>query len=144
MYLSVNRSGENGINRLHRNFLSLPYSRNQHSSLKTNQEPHYNDLNYCDYLKILLLATLSSLSKLIAFLVLINRVGLQMLLKKELKVISLDLPTSHLAFSSHITDEFTYSMMKAINSMMMDMSAAVGCYCQKGLSRSSSPTSGRD
>ena len=32
MYLSVNRSGENCINRLHRNFLSLPYTRNQHSS----------------------------------------------------------------------------------------------------------------
>ncbi|EGQ8057079.1 recombinase family protein [Vibrio alginolyticus] len=49
----------------------------------------------------------------------------EMLLKKELKVISLDLPTSHLAFSSHITDEFTNSMMKAINSMMMDMLAAI-------------------
>ncbi|WP_337959398.1 hypothetical protein, partial [Vibrio parahaemolyticus] len=32
VYLSVNRSGENCINRLHRNFLSLPYTRNQHSS----------------------------------------------------------------------------------------------------------------
>ncbi|WP_222711813.1 hypothetical protein, partial [Vibrio alginolyticus] len=32
VYLSVNRSGENNINRLHRNFLSLPYTRNQHSS----------------------------------------------------------------------------------------------------------------
>ncbi|MCD1417033.1 hypothetical protein IOC51_23715, partial [Vibrio parahaemolyticus] len=32
VYLSVNRSGENYINRLHRNFLSLPYTRNQHSS----------------------------------------------------------------------------------------------------------------
>ncbi len=49
----------------------------------------------------------------------------EMLLKKELKVISLDLPTSHLAFSSHITDEFTNSMMKAINGMMMDMLAAI-------------------
>ncbi|EHK2924912.1 recombinase family protein, partial [Vibrio parahaemolyticus] len=49
----------------------------------------------------------------------------EMLLKKELKVISLDLPTSHLAFSSQITDEFTNSMMKAINSMMMDMLAAI-------------------
>ncbi len=48
-----------------------------------------------------------------------------MLLKKELKVISLDLPTSHLAFSSQITDEFTNSMMKAINGMMMDMLAAI-------------------
>lgn len=49
----------------------------------------------------------------------------EMLLKKELKVISLDLPTSHLAFSSHITDEFTNSMMKAINGMMVDMLAAI-------------------
>ncbi|ENG7506311.1 recombinase family protein [Vibrio parahaemolyticus] len=49
----------------------------------------------------------------------------EMLLKKELKVISLDLPTSHLAFSSQITDEFTNSMMKAINGMMMDMLAAI-------------------
>ncbi|WP_375058820.1 hypothetical protein ACEZDF_17045 [Vibrio alginolyticus] len=32
MYLSVNCSGENYINRLHRNFPSLPYTRNQHSS----------------------------------------------------------------------------------------------------------------
>ncbi len=36
MYLSVNRSGENSINRLHRNFLSLPYTRNQHSSFYYN------------------------------------------------------------------------------------------------------------
>ncbi len=49
----------------------------------------------------------------------------EMLLKKELKVISLDLPTSHLAFSSQITDEFTNSMMKAINGMMMEMLAAI-------------------
>ncbi|HBN6205853.1 TPA: recombinase family protein [Vibrio parahaemolyticus] len=49
----------------------------------------------------------------------------EMLFKKELKVISLDLPTSHLAFSSQITDEFTNSMMKAINGMMMDMLAAI-------------------
>ncbi len=49
----------------------------------------------------------------------------EMLLQKELKVISLDLPTSHLAFSSQITDEFTNSMMKAINGMMMDMLAAI-------------------
>ena len=36
------------------------------------------------------------------------------MLKKELKVISLDLPTSHLAFSSQISDEFTHSMIKAM------------------------------
>ncbi len=49
----------------------------------------------------------------------------EMLLKKELKVISLDLPTSHLAFSPQISDAFTNSMMKAINNMMMDMLAAI-------------------
>ncbi|EOI6421869.1 TPA: recombinase family protein [Vibrio cholerae] len=49
----------------------------------------------------------------------------EMLHEKELKVISLDLPTSHVAFSPQITDEFTGSMTKAINSMMMDMLAAI-------------------
>jgi DNA invertase Pin-like site-specific DNA recombinase len=48
-----------------------------------------------------------------------------MLNKKELKVISLDLPTSHIALSAQVTDEFTTSMLKAINSMMMDMLAAI-------------------
>lgn len=50
----------------------------------------------------------------------------EMLYKKELKVISLDLPTSHIAFAPQITDEFTRSMIKAINGMMMDMLS----YCQ--------------
>lgn len=49
----------------------------------------------------------------------------EMLNKKELKVISLDLPTSHIALSAQVTDEFTTSMLKAINSMMMDMLAAI-------------------
>ncbi|GAL27790.1 putative site-specific recombinase [Vibrio variabilis] len=49
----------------------------------------------------------------------------EMLREKELKVISLDLPTSHIALSPQITDEFTGSMIKAINSMMMDMLAAI-------------------
>ena len=49
----------------------------------------------------------------------------EMLHEKELKVISLDLPTSHIAFSPQITDEFTGSMIKAINSMMMDVLAAI-------------------
>ena len=49
----------------------------------------------------------------------------EMLYQKELKVISLDLPTSHIAFSPQITDEFTRSMIKAINNMMMDMLAAI-------------------
>lgn len=49
----------------------------------------------------------------------------EILHKKALKVISLDLPTSHMAFAPQITDEFTGSMLKAINSMMMDMLAAI-------------------
>lgn len=49
----------------------------------------------------------------------------EMLNKKELKVISLDLPTSHIALSAQVTDEFTSSILKAINSMMMDMLAAI-------------------
>lgn len=49
----------------------------------------------------------------------------EMLNKKELKVISLDLPTSHIALAPQVTDEFTNSMIKAINSMMMDMLAAI-------------------
>lgn len=49
----------------------------------------------------------------------------EMLNQKELKVISLDLPTSHIAFVPHIIDEFTRSMIRAINGMMMDMLAAI-------------------
>ncbi len=49
----------------------------------------------------------------------------EMLQEKELKVISLDLPTSHIALSPQISDDFTNSMIKAINSMMMDMLAAI-------------------
>lgn len=49
----------------------------------------------------------------------------EMLNNKELKVISLDLPTSHINLSSQVTDEFTRFMIKSINSMMMDMLAAI-------------------
>ncbi|CAK1786241.1 hypothetical protein VCRA2110O318_150038 [Vibrio crassostreae] len=49
----------------------------------------------------------------------------EILNRKELKVISLDLPTSHIALAPQVTDEFTNSMVKAINSMMMDMLAAI-------------------
>lgn len=49
----------------------------------------------------------------------------EMLYEKELKVISLDLPTSHIALAPEISDEFTNSMIKAINNMMMDMLAAI-------------------
>ncbi len=44
---------------------------------------------------------------------------------KQLAIVSLDLPTSHLALSSTISDDFTRSMLKAVNSMMLDMLAAI-------------------
>lgn len=44
---------------------------------------------------------------------------------KNLKIISLDLPTSHIALTNHISDEFTDSMLRAINNMMLDMLAAI-------------------
>ncbi|EKA4077433.1 TPA: recombinase family protein [Vibrio parahaemolyticus] len=49
----------------------------------------------------------------------------EMLNKKRLKIVSLDLPTSHLALSAHSTDEFTSAMLNAINNMTMDMLAAI-------------------
>lgn len=49
----------------------------------------------------------------------------EMLNQKSLKIISLDLPTSHLALAPHATDDFTNSMLKAINGMMLDMLAAI-------------------
>jgi DNA invertase Pin-like site-specific DNA recombinase len=49
----------------------------------------------------------------------------EMLNEKSLKIISLDLPTSHLALAPHATDDFTNSMLKAINNMMLDMLAAI-------------------
>ena len=45
--------------------------------------------------------------------------------EKKLKVISLDLPTSHIALTSQMNDDFTSSMLKAINNMMLDMLAAI-------------------
>jgi DNA invertase Pin-like site-specific DNA recombinase len=44
---------------------------------------------------------------------------------KQLSVVSLDLPTSYLALNNSVTDSFTYSMLKAINAMMLDMLAAI-------------------
>jgi DNA invertase Pin-like site-specific DNA recombinase len=44
---------------------------------------------------------------------------------KQLAIVSLDLPTSHLALSSTISDEFTRSMLKAVNGIMLDMLAAI-------------------
>ena len=43
---------------------------------------------------------------------------------KQLAIVSLDLPTSHLALSSTVSDDFTRSMLKAVNGMMLDMLAA--------------------
>lgn len=44
---------------------------------------------------------------------------------KQLAIVSLDLPTSHLALSSTVSDDFTRSMLKAVNGMMLDMLAAI-------------------
>lgn len=44
---------------------------------------------------------------------------------KQLAIVSLDLPTSHLALSSAVSDDFTRSMLKAVNGMMLDMHAAI-------------------
>ena len=44
---------------------------------------------------------------------------------KQLAVVSLDLPTSHLALTSVASDDFTRSMLKAVNGMMLDMLAAI-------------------
>nr|ELA0225143.1 recombinase family protein [Klebsiella aerogenes] len=48
-----------------------------------------------------------------------------MIQAKDLSVVSLDLPTSHIAFSKHGSDDFTRSMLSAINGMMLDMLAAI-------------------
>lgn len=45
--------------------------------------------------------------------------------KKNLAVISLDLPTSHMALEKHHSDDFTSAMLRAINGMMLDMLAAI-------------------
>ncbi len=44
---------------------------------------------------------------------------------KQLAIVSLDLPTSHLALSSTVSDDFTRSMLKAVNGMLLDMLAAI-------------------
>ncbi|MEG2042244.1 MAG: recombinase family protein [Hafnia sp.] len=44
---------------------------------------------------------------------------------KQLSVVSLDLPTSHLALTNVTGDDFTRSMLKAVNGMMLDMLAAI-------------------
>ena len=45
--------------------------------------------------------------------------------EKSLSIISLDLPTSHIALSRSSADEFTRSMLRAVNNMMLDMLAAI-------------------
>lgn len=45
--------------------------------------------------------------------------------EKHLSIISLDLPTSHIALENHATDEFTTAMLKAVTGMMLDMLAAI-------------------
>ena len=49
----------------------------------------------------------------------------KMIQDKNLSVISLDLPTSHAALGKVTNDDFTAAMLKAINSMMLDMLAAI-------------------
>ena len=44
---------------------------------------------------------------------------------KQLAIVSLDLPTSHLALTNAVSDDFTRSMLKAVNGMMLDMLAAI-------------------
>lgn len=44
---------------------------------------------------------------------------------KNLVIVSLDLPTSHMALAVGASDEFTRAMLKAINGMMLDMLAAI-------------------
>ena len=44
---------------------------------------------------------------------------------KGLRVVAIDLPTSHQAMSATATDEFTQRMLDAINRMMLDMMAAI-------------------
>lgn len=45
--------------------------------------------------------------------------------EKHLSVISLDLPTSYMALEKHASDDFTSAMLRAVNSMMLDMLAAI-------------------
>ncbi len=59
----------------------------------------------------------------------LNDAGWQILRKeitdKRLSVVSLDLPTSHMALTNAVNDDFTRSMLKAVNGMMLDMLAAI-------------------
>ncbi|EMK8627197.1 recombinase family protein [Salmonella enterica subsp. enterica serovar Newport] len=59
----------------------------------------------------------------------LNDAGWEILRKeitdKRLSVVSLDLPTSHMALTNAVSDDFTRSMLKAVNGMMLDMLAAI-------------------
>src|SRR6056297_1769245 len=44
---------------------------------------------------------------------------------KGLRVVALDLPTSHAALAGNSSDEFTARMLDAVNRMMLDMVAAI-------------------
>lgn len=44
---------------------------------------------------------------------------------KGLRVVSVDLPTSHVAMKSENADDFTARMLDAVNNMMLDMLAAI-------------------
>lgn len=48
-----------------------------------------------------------------------------MIKEKSLSIISLDLPTSHIALTNQGNDEFTRSMLSAVNGMLLDMLAAI-------------------
>lgn len=45
--------------------------------------------------------------------------------EKSLRIVALDLPTSHMGLSESSSDEFTARMLDAVNSMMLDMMAAI-------------------
>lgn len=49
----------------------------------------------------------------------------ELISSKSISIISLDLPTSYVALENHRGDEFTAAMLRAINSMMLDMLAAI-------------------
>lgn len=49
----------------------------------------------------------------------------ELISSKSLSIVSLDLPTSYAALESHRNDEFSAAMLRAINSMMLDMLAAI-------------------
>lgn len=48
-----------------------------------------------------------------------------MIQQKGLQIVALDAPTGHMAMTANHTDELTHSILKAVNSMLMDMLAAM-------------------